>query len=138
MLSQNSDVGLYTIGVVAELLNVHPETLRIWERNHLIEPQRKNKHRLYSNNDVKRLRYIQHLTADKGLNIAGVKEIINLYPCWWLKNCHGGRKSHSVDMVTTKPCWKEDGTYCLAIDDKADFCAECAQYAECKGRPSIP
>ena len=56
MLNNNENTPMYTIGIVAELLGVHQETLRIWERNSLISPQRKNTQRLYSNNDLKKLK----------------------------------------------------------------------------------
>lgn len=132
MFKHSDDSPVYTIGVVAEMLDVHPETLRIWERNDLVEPTRRNRHRLYSNNDIKRLRYIHYLTADKGLNIAGVKQLIQLYPCWKLKNCAGGRKSNT-EQPMTKPCWKEEETYCLAVEDKADLCKECEEFQKnCK------
>ncbi|MDD2443054.1 MAG: MerR family transcriptional regulator, partial [Desulfotomaculaceae bacterium] len=76
---QDDDQPLFNIGVVAQLLQVHPETLRIWERNNLIEPKRKNRQRLYSNNDLKRLKFIHNLINKKGLNIAGVQQVIVMY-----------------------------------------------------------
>jgi DNA-binding transcriptional MerR regulator len=60
---------LYTIGVVADLISVHPETLRVWERHGLLKPHRRNAQRLYTDDDLKRLSFIQELIA-KGLNLA--------------------------------------------------------------------
>lgn len=54
----DEDQGLYTIGTVSELLEEHPETLRVWERNDLIRPDRKGYQRKYSNNDVLRLKFV--------------------------------------------------------------------------------
>jgi MerR family transcriptional regulator/heat shock protein HspR len=73
------DRPLYMISVAAELAGVHPQTLRIYERKALIQPQRSSGNtRLYSQADVERLRLIQHLTQDEGINLAGVTRIIEL------------------------------------------------------------
>jgi MerR family transcriptional regulator/heat shock protein HspR len=67
------------IGVAAELAGVHPQTLRIYERKRLVEPQRTGGNtRLYSESDIERLRFIQELTQDEGINLAGVVRIIEL------------------------------------------------------------
>lgn len=70
---------LYMISVAADLTGVHPQTLRIYERKALICPQRSaGNTRLYSESDIERLRFIQHLTQDEGINLAGVTRIIEL------------------------------------------------------------
>ena len=70
---------LYMISVAAELAGMHPQTLRIYERKALIAPQRSaGNTRLYSEADIERLREIQHLTQDEGINLAGVERIIDL------------------------------------------------------------
>jgi MerR family transcriptional regulator/heat shock protein HspR len=67
------------ISVAAELAGVHPQTLRIYERKRLVAPQRSaGNTRLYSQADVDRLRFIQHLTQIEGVNLAGVERIIEL------------------------------------------------------------
>lgn len=123
MVLVNDDQPLYNIGVIAELLKVHPETLRIWEKHNLIGPARRNKQRLYTNNDVKRLQFIHYLINEKGLNIAGVQQMLALYPCWNVKNCPGGKREKEADVNYNKPCWKEQGTYCFILQDKADYCS---------------
>jgi len=73
------DRPLYMISVAAELAGVHPQTLRIYERKHLVAPQRSQGNtRLYSPADVDRLREIQRLTQEEGVNLAGVERIIEL------------------------------------------------------------
>ncbi|MBI5231899.1 MAG: helix-turn-helix transcriptional regulator [Coriobacteriales bacterium] len=68
---------LYMISVAAELAGVHPQTLRIYERKQLICPQRSSGNtRLYSDADIERLRLIQQLTQEEGVNLAGVERII--------------------------------------------------------------
>lgn len=70
---------LYMISVAAELAGVHPQTLRIYERKALIRPQRSGGNtRLYSEADIERLRLIQQLTQEEGINLAGVMRIMEM------------------------------------------------------------
>ena len=74
-----TDRGVFMISVAAELANMHPQTLRSYEARGLIEPQRSPKGtRLYSQEDVERLRRIQEMTSDLGLNLAGVERVLSL------------------------------------------------------------
>src|SRR3954464_12658822 len=71
--------GVYMISVAAELAGMHPQTLRIYESRGLIEPKRSPKNtRLYSQEDVERLRRIQELTTELGMNLAGVEKVFEL------------------------------------------------------------
>src|SRR5258708_17172277 len=73
------DRGVFMISVAAELAEMHPQTLRMYESRGLIEPQRSPKGtRLYSQDDVDRLRRIQEMTTDLGLNLAGVERVLRL------------------------------------------------------------
>ena len=75
----SSDRGVFMISVAAELANMHPQTLRVYEARGLIEPKRSPKGtRLYSQEDVERLRRIQEMTAELGLNLAGVERVLDL------------------------------------------------------------
>lgn len=70
---------LYMIGVAANLCGVHPQTLRQYERLGLVSPSRVGaKNRLYSENDILRVRRIQRLTQGMGVNLAGVEVILRL------------------------------------------------------------
>src|SRR5258708_19605879 len=74
-----TDRGVFMISVAAQLANMHPQTLRVYEARGLIEPKRSPKGtRLYSQEDVERLRRIQEMTADLGLNLAGVERVLRL------------------------------------------------------------
>jgi MerR family transcriptional regulator/heat shock protein HspR len=74
-----SDRGVFMISVAAELADMHPQTLRMYEARGLIEPKRSPKGtRLYSHSDVERLRRIQEMTAELGLNLAGVERVLEL------------------------------------------------------------
>jgi MerR family transcriptional regulator/heat shock protein HspR len=73
------DQGVYMISVAAELAGMHPQTLRIYEARGLITPKRSaGKTRLYSQVDVERLRRIQELTSEMGMNLAGVEKVFEL------------------------------------------------------------
>jgi MerR family transcriptional regulator/heat shock protein HspR len=74
-----ADRGVFMISVAAELARMHPQTLRMYEARGLIEPKRSPKGtRLYSQEDVEKLRRIQEMTAELGLNLAGVERVLDL------------------------------------------------------------
>ena len=71
--------GVFMISVAAELAEMHPQTLRMYEARGLITPKRSPKNtRLYSQADVERLRRIQRMTSEEGLNLAGVETVLEL------------------------------------------------------------
>jgi len=113
---------VYPIGIIAELLQVHPETIRVWERNGVIKPKRRSGKRYYSNNDLKRLQFIQRL-ASQGLNLPAIRHFLQLYPCWGIDDCPGCMK-RSHDVSCAKPCWQEEGTYCHVAGNE-DSCLNC-------------
>lgn len=74
-----NDRGVYVISVVADLSGMHPQTLRMYERRGLIEPKRTSGNsRRYSERDVERLRRIHQLTHEQGLNLEGVRIVMDL------------------------------------------------------------
>ena len=74
-----SDRGVFMISVAAELADMHPQTLRMYEQRGLIAPKRSPKGtRLYSQADVERLRRIQEMTTEWGMNLAGVERVFEL------------------------------------------------------------
>src|SRR3954471_3495347 len=75
----DSERGVFMISVAAELAEMHPQTLRMYETRGLITPKRSpKKTRLYSQSDVERLRRIPRMTTDEGLNLAGVEAILKM------------------------------------------------------------
>ena len=77
--SLDRERGVYMISVAADLAGMHPQTLRIYEARGLITPKRSPKNtRLYSQEDVDRLRRIQELTTELGMNLAGVEKVFEL------------------------------------------------------------
>ncbi len=78
-VSVSAKRGVFMISVAAELAEMHPQTLRMYEARGLIEPKRSPKGtRLYSQQDVERLRRIQAMTAELGMNLAGVERVFEL------------------------------------------------------------
>ncbi len=79
MADESRERGVYMISVAAELAGMHPQTLRIYEARGLITPKRSPKNtRLYSQEDVDRLRRIQELSSELGMNLAGVEKVFEL------------------------------------------------------------
>jgi MerR family transcriptional regulator, heat shock protein HspR len=76
---EGSERPIYMISVAAELVGMHPQTLRMYETKGLVRPQRTpGGTRLYSEADIERLRIVQRLTSDLGLNLAGVELVLRL------------------------------------------------------------
>ena len=113
---------VYPIGIVSEFLGVHPETIRVWERHGIVQPLRRSGKRFYSQNDLKRLQFIQRLMAEK-LNLPGIKYYLKLYPCWQQNGCPGCIHRSEVPSCG-KPCWKEEGIYCQSFGDE-NACSKC-------------
>ncbi len=75
---RRDEVPVYVISVAAELAGVHPRTLRIYEAKGLICPARRKHIRLFSERDVQRVRLIQYLTQEVGLNLVGVRLFLEI------------------------------------------------------------
>ena len=77
--AMDKDKPLYMISVVAELLNIHPQTLRLYEREGFIRPRRtRGNTRVYSERDVEDVRRVLHLTRELGVNLAGVEVVLEM------------------------------------------------------------
>lgn len=73
----NHDKPIFTLSVAAEILHLHPRTLRIYEEHNLVVPTRtQTNRRRYSQNDIKKFQFIQYLTRERGVNLSGVKIIL--------------------------------------------------------------
>ena len=97
------DRGVFMISVAAELADMHPQTLRMYEQRGLIEPKRSPKGtRLYSLGDVERLRRIQEMTAVLGLNLAGVERVLELEALLAKARRRADQLQHELDVTRTK------------------------------------
>jgi MerR family transcriptional regulator, heat shock protein HspR len=78
-MNMEEDREFIVIGVVADLLKIHPQTLRLYERRGLVRPSRsKGNTRLYSKENIRQIVLIQRLTTELGVNLAGVEVILNM------------------------------------------------------------
>ena len=123
MLKVFQNYPLYPIGVVSEILAVHPETIRTWEKSGVVQPpQRRSGKRFYSERDFKRLRFIQRL-VEEGLTLRAIHHYLRLYPCWKPSDCVSC--VHASDQISSvKSCWQEPGTYCRVANSQ-DPCTTC-------------
>jgi MerR family transcriptional regulator, heat shock protein HspR len=122
-MNKISNRPVYPIGVISELIGIHPETIRVWERHGIIKPKRRSGKRYYSDNDLQRLRFIQMLTKE-GLNLPSISYYLHIYPCWRHDDCPACIHRTTTATACSKKCWKEAGTYCEVTTDK-DACASC-------------
>ena len=122
------DKPVYPISVAAELLDVHPRTLRLYERHGLISPKRRGNKRFFSNNDLQWIRCIREMIHQKGLNIEGIKRLLTLLPCWQIKGCsEEEREKCSARYNKTEPCWQLAQKIC---PEKFETCKQCRIYRE--------
>lgn len=78
-MERNPQQGLYIISVAARLAEVHPQTLRLYERKGLLSPERTPKNRRrYSDSDISLLHRIQDMTQNEGLNLSGVRKVLEM------------------------------------------------------------
>jgi len=123
---------LYTIATAAELLGVHPRTLRLYEAAGLLKPARRNNRRLYSKNDLVWARCIRFLIHEKGLNQEGLRRLLAQAPCWEIRGC-------SPDLYQqcgayhdrTCPCWVLSDGSRVRHDVR---CYECPVYRDASKR----
>jgi len=127
--------GLYPIGIVAELLAIHPETLRVWDRQGLVRPKRRRGSRCYSDPDLQRLLFVKHLLDDERFNLAGTRAYLKLYPCLANDGCV---PCHNSAEKNGKPCWMRPNTFCGLAAEKAELCTACAQRSSSNGNGGGP
>ena len=82
-----NDLPVYPIGVAARLLNVHPRTLRIYEDEGLIRPERQGERRLYSQNDITWIGCLRSMIHDEGISIPGIKKLLQFASCYEIRDC---------------------------------------------------
>jgi MerR family transcriptional regulator, heat shock protein HspR len=97
------DKAVYTISVASEILETHPRTLMMYEELGLVTPHRTSTNRRrYSQRDIRRLQVIQHLTRERGVNLAGVRHILGL-----LEIMHGSNLAPHPDLKQAYQMYSE-------------------------------
>lgn len=124
---EKKNMPLYSIGVVADLIGVNEQTLRIYEKHGLIKPGRRNKNRFYSENDIKWLQCMRGLLHNKKISIEGIKMLLNYAPCWEITECSKELKDKcSAFIDKTKPCWELNRMICKKESGK--ICEDCVVF----------
>ncbi len=117
----------YTISNAANLLNISVHTMRMYEREGLVIPFKKESgQRLYSDQDIERIICIRHSITDEKLNIQGIRKILSIIPCWTIIKCSDNdRVNCEAYSSSSKPCWmyNHQDNICKDID-----CRECEVY----------
>ena len=116
---------VYTIGVAARLLGVHPRTLRLYENEGFIKPSRnsENANRLYSEKEIRQVECIRNLLKKEGMNIKSLKAVFGLVPCWKLNRCIGNKSSCESRKKSLDICWlKESEGSTNKFEEKCKTC----------------
>ncbi len=123
----DKELPLYPISSAAKLLGISVHTLRMYEREELILPFKKeSSHRLYSNADIERLKCIRKAINENKISINGIKTIYAMIPCWEIANCgKSERNSCEAFKNHSQPCWafKHEENVCGKLN-----CRECDVY----------
>jgi MerR family transcriptional regulator/heat shock protein HspR len=121
----DKDRPVYTIGTAAEILGVHPRTLRLYEDGGLLRPARKNNRRFYSAHDLQWITSIRYLLHEQGLNQEGLRRLLARIPCWEVNGCQDEARSRcQAGSDWTTPCWD----LARQAGDDGRLCFECQVY----------
>lgn len=120
---------VFTIGVAAKKLGIAVPTLRMYESAGLIIPYRNESgRRIYSFADLKRISYIRRLIKSERLNLAGIRRLMALLPCWELKPCSTEQREKCPAYRDCKTvCWMFPTTACK-VDERS--CRSCPVYLD--------
>lgn len=114
---------VFRIGTVAELLSVHPRTLRLYEERGLILPQRVRGQRRYSANDVRWLGCVRSLIHEHGFSIDAIIRLLDFAPCWELVDCPEETRDGCKAAVDRRlRCWQIAARTCARTDTTCDEC----------------
>ncbi len=130
---ENYDLPLFPISSAAKLLNISVHTLRMYEKEGLIIPFKKeSNHRLYSKADINRLKCIRKAINESKISIAGIKTIYSLIPCWEITKCsEEDRNNCFAFKAHSQPCWTFKHEINTCANKNCRNCDVYIQYAEC-------
>lgn len=123
-LLQGTEDPLISIGVLAEKVGLSVSAVRKYENEGLILAHRTDSgRRLFSSEDIVRVRHIRHMIRDLGLNVAGIRRMQALLPCWELLPCSAEiRQECPAYQDTTQPCWTIKGNKCASLGNSCRLC----------------
>ncbi|MEW5978087.1 MAG: MerR family transcriptional regulator [Acidobacteriota bacterium] len=120
----NPEAPLFSIGVVADLLKVADQTLRVYEKSGLIKPSRRNRDRYYSTNDVVWLKCLRRFIRQDGLGLKAIERLIKTVPCYELSPCEECCDCTAY-LRRSIPCWESAARQSQA---HGQFCCHCETY----------
>lgn len=113
---------VYSIGIASELIDVHQQTLRIYEDKGMVIPSRRNTHRFYSKQDLDWIRVVRFLLHEKHVCLTGLQRMLGLIPCWEVLGC-------ASDVKEACPRSKQRSSPCWLIAPRVDeLCYKCPVY----------
>jgi len=129
IMNINENEPIFSIGIAAKKLDIAVPTMRMYEKAGLIIPFRTDTGcRFYSIADLKRIAYIRNLIKKESLNLAGIRRLMALIPCWELKPCpQESRKKCPAYNDCKNICWMLPETICKAEDR---ICISCSVYLQ--------
>jgi MerR family transcriptional regulator/heat shock protein HspR len=135
-ISVESTTPVYTLGIASALTGIRVHSIRQYIDKGLIIPFRKeSSHKLFSQVDIMRLKYIHKLLEEGGLNIAGIRALLAIIPCWSLRGCTAEVREKCLAFRNDAfPCWEasEKGELCKNTD-----CRECEVYRIVENYPNV-
>jgi MerR family transcriptional regulator, heat shock protein HspR len=135
-ISVESITPVYSLSTTSTLSGIPVHSIRQYIDKGLIIPFKKESNRnLFSRVDILRLKYINNLLNEGGLNIAGIRKLLALIPCWAIRECSAGeRKTCQAYLSDAYPCWEasEKGILC-----KNTNCRECSVYSIVENYPDV-
>jgi len=128
-MTQDQNIPIYTISEAAKLLGISVHTLRMYEKESLILPFKKeSSQRRYSPNDLTRITCIRDAINKDKISIAGIKRILALNPCWDIIKCTPEDRAQCLSLNDhTKPCWAHNHSTGIC---ETKNCRECKVYVE--------
>lgn len=99
MISDNK--AIFTIGTAAKMLEVHPRTLRIYERENLIKPLRKGQWRYFTMDDIKWIQCLRDMIHEHGISIAAIKKLLQYTPCWNIADCSFDKRKQCTAFMSS-------------------------------------
>ena len=134
--SVESTTPVYTLSTTSTLSGIPVHSIRQYIDKGLIIPFKKESNRnLFSQVDILRLKFINNLLNEDGLNIAGIRTLLAVIPCWTVRKCSAGvRETCQAYQNKNNPCWEasEKGTLC-----KNTNCRECDVYRIVENYPDV-
>ncbi|MDH4317651.1 MAG: MerR family transcriptional regulator [Desulfobulbaceae bacterium] len=93
---------IFTIGVAAQMLDVHPRTLRIYEQEGLVKPLRKGKWRYFTMNNIRWIECLREMIHVHGISIPAIKKLLQFTPCWNISDC-SKEKRENCSICNVEP-----------------------------------